>query len=332
MTFCVFSEGTDPEFLDQYHWIVKNIAERNLTPEESLIVFNSVKYPEISAERFNWSQPIPEEIWKKYVIYPRLSQEPLEDYRPFFFEILADSLDTCQNARSAVEAIFRWSSSVIKFRQTSRRDQGPLETFYSGYGRCEELMIFSASICRTFGIPAREAFVPYWSFTDNNHAWTEVFIDGDWHYIDEGATLDRAWFSDFLGKTALVLAVSPGFDEGEDVIKTYNDASLVNVTGNYAHSGILTFFVSDESAPVENAKLSLMSYNWGALREIASGFTDSDGAFSIRCGLVSVFVLCSYNGKTATGVFTPVRDDTVTCLLELGLANDLDVSFLMKVK
>ncbi|MBN2364350.1 hypothetical protein JXL83_09485 [candidate division WOR-3 bacterium] len=335
--FVLFYAGREPvtstdQFSDDIGWIMENIQEKVIGSEESLVIFHSVEYYLKSAERYEWSDEIPEDIRKRYVLYPRLSQEPLEDYRPFFYDILADSLDTCQNSASAAETIFRWSSSVLKFKQTSRRDQGPLETYYSGYGRCEELMIFSASVCRTFGIPARQVYVPYWSFTDNNHAWTEVFVGGEWHYIDEGAVLDETWFSDYLEKTALVLAVSPGRPENEDIVREYHDASLINRTRNYAPSGVLLFIVTEDGEPAESARVSVCVYNWGALREIAGGFTGKDGLYSLTLGLVSVFAFSEKKGKTAFGIYTPLDSDTVRCLLDLGTYSWTDTSFFLRIK
>ncbi len=313
-------------------WIFENIFEKNLNSQESLAVFNSVQYPVQSFRRFSWAESLPEDIRRRYVFYPRFSQEPLEDYRPFFFNLLADSLDDCLSAREAVERIFRWTSSILKFKQTSRRDQGPMETYYSGFGRCEELMIFSASVCRTFGIPARQAFVPYWSFTDNNHAWTEVYVHGKWHYIDEGAVLDETWFSEYLQKTALILAIAPGRPEGEEIVRCFSDACLINRTGAYAPSGVLLFSVTDGDIPAESSKVSVYAYNWGALRELIWLKTGEDGKVYLTCGLVSVFALAEKDGKKAFGVFDPLKDDTLVCHLSLTESLRPDTSFYMRVQ
>ncbi|MBN1620357.1 transglutaminase domain-containing protein [candidate division WOR-3 bacterium] len=333
-TSAVFFEpaGFAKDVSEDAQWIFDNIFEKNLNPQESLAVFNSAIYPARSYRRFLWAENLPEDIRRRYVLYPRFSQEPLEDYRPFFFNILADSLDSCSDTREAVERIFRWTSSVLKFRQTSRRDQGPLETYYSGFGRCEELMIFSASICRTFGIPARQAYVPYWSFTDNNHAWTEVYIGGDWHYIDEGAVLDRTWFTEYLQKTALILAIAPGKPEGEEVVRIFSDASLINRTGAYAPAGTLAFYVTDGDVPVEFSKVSIYAYNWGALRELIWLKTGEDGKVYLTCGIVSVFALAEKDGKKAFGVFEPLKDDTLVCSLSLKEYMYPDTLFYMRVR
>ena len=33
------------------------------------------------------------------------------------------------------------------------------------------------------GIPARQVYTPRWAHTDDNHAWVEAWVDGEWHYL-----------------------------------------------------------------------------------------------------------------------------------------------------
>ena len=53
----------------------------------------------------------------------------------------------------------------------------------SARGRCGEESTLAVSAMRSVGIPARQCYVPRWAHCDDNHAWVEVWADGDWHYL-----------------------------------------------------------------------------------------------------------------------------------------------------
>lgn len=64
-------------------------------------------------------------------------------------------------------------------------------------------------ICYDVGIPARQCYVPRWAHCDDNHAWVEVWADGDWHYLgacEPEPVLDKGWFTAAASKAMLVHA------------------------------------------------------------------------------------------------------------------------------
>jgi len=211
------------ESKDNLIWVINNLPETDLSQVDSILLINTILFPDSAKKIFNWSEDLPIDIWRKYVLFPRLSQEPLEDYRPFFFQLLKDSLYSCTTTVSAVNTLHNWATNTVKFKQTQRRDQGPFESYISGYGRCEELMIFNASACRTFGIPIRQVFAPYWAFCDNNHAWSEVYINGEWNYIGvSGETqINNAWFTESTKRTTLICATAIDSDDDNNLLKNY---------------------------------------------------------------------------------------------------------------
>ena len=57
------------------------------------------------------------------------------------------------------------------------------------------------------GIPARQVYVPRWSHCDDNHAWVEVWCDGDWHYLgacEPEAVLDKGWFTNAASRAMMI--------------------------------------------------------------------------------------------------------------------------------
>ena len=60
---------------------------------------------------------------------------------------------------------------------------------------------------RSAGIPARPVYVPRWSHCDDNHAWVEVWCDGDWHYLgacEPEAVLDKSWFTNAASRAMMI--------------------------------------------------------------------------------------------------------------------------------
>lgn len=149
-------------------------------------------------------------------------------------------------------------------------------------------MIVHISALRSVAIPARQAWTPYWAASDNNHAWTELWVDGAWHYTgacEPRDRLDDAWFSGPAGEAALVLsAVFGEAASGEDVYRDEERFALVNSTRRYGPTGTLSVTLTRDSDPVEDGRVVVSLWNFGALRAIAGLHTDERGEASIALG------------------------------------------------
>lgn len=121
--------------------------------------------------RFEWGKTVPEDIYLQYVVPLRVEDEPLQPFRRKLLEEIGPRLDSLHSlAQAALEVNF-YLGERVGFKSTDRRDQGPLTTLSSGFGRCEELMILAVDAMRSVGTPARGVWVPAWSVSDNNHFW-----------------------------------------------------------------------------------------------------------------------------------------------------------------
>ena len=125
-----------------------------------------------------WREGLPREIWLHYVVPHRASQEPLQPWRRFLHDQLWPIVKDLDSMEQAALAVNRWCREQVTFISTSGRDMGPLTTLKRGLGRCEEEMILTLCALRSVGIPARNCGTPYWPYADNNHAWVEIWADG----------------------------------------------------------------------------------------------------------------------------------------------------------
>jgi hypothetical protein len=275
-------------------FLVAELPPVDLAAVDAEFLLNTVVRAREASELFPWGADIPRDVYLHYVLPPRVSQEPLEDWRRYLLERLRPRIGDMTSMEEAALEVNRWCGEHVGFRQTQRRDQGVFETLASGYGRCEEMMIVHIAALRSVGIPARQAWTPYWATCDNNHAWTEVWVDGRWHYTgacEPRDCLDDAWFNDRVKDAPLVLsAVMGSAAEGEDVYREKERYSLVNSTANYAATGRLSVHVSEGGGPASEEDVTVSVWNFGALRAIARLETDTEGAAGISLGRGAYFV------------------------------------------
>ncbi|GKT28937.1 transglutaminase domain-containing protein, partial [Aduncisulcus paluster] len=143
----------------------------------------NIDYAFLARESTKWGKNVSWSDFLHYVLPHRVSQEKATSWRKLFFNELIPLVAECESMEEAVLAVNRWCFSKTGFKSTQRWDQNPLMTINRGWGRCEEAVILTVCALRSVGIPERQAMVPAWQHSNDNHTWTEVQVDGKWHYI-----------------------------------------------------------------------------------------------------------------------------------------------------
>jgi len=192
-------------------FLIMNMPTVDLTSADERTLQDNIDFALRAKEEFLWGRELSQELFLHYLLPHRVSQEPLENWRPYFYQQLKPVVESCSTAYQAALEVNRWCGEMVKYKSTQARDQGPFETLACGYGRCEEMVIVFVDACRAVGIPAREAWTPYWATCDNNHAWAEVFCEGKWYYTgacEPKDSLNDAWFSKSVKRAALVFSES----------------------------------------------------------------------------------------------------------------------------
>ncbi len=238
-----------------------------------------------------------------YIAKITVTEERITPYRQLFESYgLYDLKEKYPNKDDLVIELNLWTRQYMTFKPTSGRDMAPFDIMKrSNLGRCEEMQIFFISAARTVGIPARPAMTPLWAHTDNNHAWVEVFIDGNWSYlgaVEPAYEIDYAWFSASAARAIMIMASAAFPDSSDIVLREDRYSSLVNSTPNYDSEYIKSRSIEistlDENRdPVPNAKIAVMVYNWGMLRPIHTSKTDDSGHLHLVTGKGSFFIAAS---------------------------------------
>ncbi|MFH1690702.1 MAG: transglutaminase-like domain-containing protein [Candidatus Eisenbacteria bacterium] len=246
-----------------------------------------------------WRDEIDPYIFHTYVLPHRVTQEPVQRWRPRLRELTAPRVASMDLGTAALE-INRLAREWVTYEPSSRRDQGPLTTMERGIGRCEEEMIFAICALRSAGVPARYCAVPCWCTGDGNHAWTEVYTGREegWRYIgscEPAACLDQAWFTNSARRTGTVL--SAGYGEApvpeeyaETLYKQADGVTTLNSIGVYSDPGTLVLAFPDGHEPRdgsgeapegsdkevpdgtadEPAEAHVHTFNWGGAQPLLS--------------------------------------------------------------
>lgn len=247
-------------------------------------------------EEQRWGTEIPEKIFANYVLHHRVNNEDLEMCRPFFYEQL-EPMIRGKSMKEAVTLINYWCSAMATYRSTDGRTANAMTVFRSAYGRCGEESTFAVTALRSVGIPARQVYAPLWSHCDDNHAWVEVWIDGDWYFFgacEPDEIMNVGWFTNPSSRAMMVLSRWLGCDQPEEqVVGTKGAARIVNHLSRYAKTTEITVTVKDDFGnPVPGARIRCCVVNYGMFGEIATLEAGEDGTAKMETGLGSLFLSC----------------------------------------
>lgn len=255
---------------------------------------------------------IPENIFLWYVLHPRVNNEELSDCRRFFYDALAARVRGLPPAEAALE-VNRWCAEHVTYRSTDDRTASALSVYRTGYGRCGEESVFAVNALRSVGIPARQIYAPWWSHCDDNHAWVEVWISGQWRFLgacEPEPVLDRGWFTEASSRAMLVHAKRfcrlpaekiRSLLEPEEKRDQITDGSVLysNVTARYAKTDAVCVHIRDGGRPVPFAQVSLQVLNMASFRNLITFRCNEEGDVEITLGRGSVRICASQGSRMA---------------------------------
>ncbi len=305
----------------------------NLKASDFLTYFKMLK---INRERVTWGNRIDGFLFQHYILPHRVSQEPLENFTALYADTLYGLIKDVEDMREAVLRINEWTFTRMKYEPTSRWDQDAVTTIERGFGRCEEMAILCIKAMRSVCIPARKVYTPWWPFTNSNHAWVEVWVDGKWHFLGgaEPTDLEHAWFNTPAKRAAMVMGVVYGDMEPgmEFVYKQEKGYTVINSTPNYAEVTALHIRVLKDGAPQESVSVALCVYNYSSLPPVAIKKTDSEGYAAFTVGRTDLFVYAAYDSCIDYGIWKASGEKTDTMVLRLSPKAVPDTAFWMHTR
>lgn len=241
-----------------------------------------------------WGESVPEREFRHFVLPVRVNNENLDMSRRDFYESLRDRVKD-MSMRDAVLEVNHWCHERVTYRPSDARTSSPSATVRSAIGRCGEESTFTVAALRAVGIPARQVYTPRWAHTDDNHAWVEAWVDGEWHFLgacEPEAVLDLGWFNAPASRGMLMNTKLFGrYDGPEQQLATAPCYTEVNVTDNYAPVDTLRVMVTDASGkPVKGARVDYRLYNYGEFFPVATLETDAEGRSELVAGRGDIIV------------------------------------------
>ncbi|MEG1827839.1 MAG: transglutaminase domain-containing protein [Cellulosilyticaceae bacterium] len=255
-----------------------------------------------------FTKTMPEDIFLNYVVHHRINEEEIAPCRKFFYDKLRARIQN-KNIQEATLQVNYWCSEEATYQSTDERTVSPMTVYKGAYGRCGEESTFTVSALRSVGIPARQVYAPRWSHCDDNHAWVEVWIAGQWFFLgacEPEEILNKGWFTNASSRAMLVHSrwfdvISPK----EELIQKTGMATVVNNLSLYAITKEIEVEVVDEQGRlVEGALVDFEVINYSEFCPIASILTDASGKVNFTTGLGTLHIHVSKEG-----VYTQSRVD-----------------------
>lgn len=171
------------------------------------ILRENVEYACRARAEFPWAAALPDDVFLNEVLPYAVVDEVRSAWRMDFYGRFAPRVASCATMAAALDTINRILPSVVGVEYNTLREktnQNPGESMRQGMASCTGLSVLLVDALRSVGIPARFAGTASWHDDRGNHSWTEVWLDGAWHFTEyyQPAALDRAWFLADAGKAA----------------------------------------------------------------------------------------------------------------------------------
>ena len=251
----------------------------------------------------DWCKKLPEDLFVHDVLYYRINSEDISDCRSFFYEQLKDRIVGLDEYQAAVEINY-WCVEHATYEMADDRTAGPMTMYRSGKGRCGEESTFTVTALRSVGLAARQVYTPRWAHCDDNHAWVEVWVNGEWHFLgacEPEEKLDRGWFTGPAGQALLIHSRTFGdyaAGKREEVIGRDGAVVCHNVTASYTKTRKLRIQVrKQDNTPAAHAQVSVEILNMAEYFPAAVLETGEQGETSIRLGLGDIRLQARSEGK-----------------------------------
>lgn len=314
-------EGEALKFLLAY-MPLSDIADYN-----GRFFLDNVKLALRTREEAAWGGSIPENIFLHYVLPVRVNNENLDSFRIAYFNEINKRIEGLQSISEAALEINHWCHEKVSYQPADERTSAPMATILSARGRCGEESTFTVAALRTAGIPARQIYTPRWAHSDDNHAWVEVWLDGEWKYLgacEPEPVLNRGWFTEPARRAMLTHTKAFGLYRGdENLVKSRENFAEINTLAHYARTKVLIIKVLDSlNKAVDKAMVEPRLYNYAEFYPLAELETDNEGFCDFETGLGDLLVWASKEDSFGFAKVSVVKSDTV--YIKLGSHADIE--------
>lgn len=282
---------------DAMKWLYAYMPSPDFAGYSSDYFLSNVRSSLKARQEMPWGKIVPDREFRHFVLPVRVNNENLDGSRALFYDELKDRVKGL-SMKDAILEVNHWCHEKATYQPSDGRTSSPLSTVSQAIGRCGEESTFTVAALRAVGIPARQIYTPRWAHTDDNHAWVEAWADGQWYFLgacEPAPILDMAWFNAPATRGLLMNTDVFGIYDGpEEVLKQNSISTTINVTSNYAPTGVVTATVVDSDGnPVKNAEVAFCIYNYAEFFPAVVKRSDALGQASLRTGNGDIVVRAS---------------------------------------
>lgn len=237
-----------------------------------------------------YAKEVPEELFRDYVLPPKVNNEHLDGSRSWLYAQLRDRVAGRTMQAAALEVNY-WCCEQATYTPADDRTIGPRGMILRGRGRCGEESTLAVAALRSVCIPARQVYAPWWAHCDDNHAWVEFWAEGAWHYMGACEPEERpdvGWFTAAASRAMLIRARVPDLQGG---------LRVVNVTGRYGDTAILTVRLERAGRPQAGVLVQFRLVNYSRLATLHEEVTDETGTAHMETGLGDLVVSACWEGR-----------------------------------
>ena len=331
--FNIFSQELTTEEKEALEFLYAYMPASDITCYSGDFFLKNVKTSFQARNEMPWGKVIPEEVFRHFVLPIRVNNENLDESRMVFYDELKDRVSSL-SLHDAVIEVNHWCHEKVIYTPSDARTSSPLASVKTAYGRCGEESTFTVAALRSVGIPARQVYTPRWAHTDDNHAWVEAWVDGDWYFFgacEPEPVLNLGWFNSPASRGMLMHTKVFGKYKGKEEIMVETPIyTEINIIDNYAKSGKASVKITDtEGNAVEGATVEFKIYNYAEFYTVAKKQTDAEGKTWLSAGLGDMLVWASKDGKFGYGKVSFGKDEEVTIVLDkegnVALTDELDI-------
>ena len=266
-----------------------------------------------------WGKTIPDREFRHFVLPVRVNNENLDSSRWVFYNELKPRIQHL-SLYDAVLEVNHWCHEYVTYTPSDSRTSSPLASIKTAYARCGEESTFLVAALRSVGIPARQVYTPRWAHTDDNHAWVEAWVDGEWYFLgacEPEPVLNLGWFNAPASRGMLMhTKVFGKYDGPEEVMQRTPLFTEINVIDNYAPCSRAEVIITNENNnPIEGATVEFKLYNYAEFYTVARKTTDANGRTFLTAGNGDMLVWATHNGKFGYSKLSFGKDSTINIIL-----------------
>ena len=313
--FNVFKQSLSPFETEALKFLFAYMPLSDLADYDGAFYLKNIKSSAQAKLTMPWADKIPENIYRHFVLPIRVNTETLDTARLVFYQALKDRVAGL-SMEAAVLEVNHWCHEKVIYRSTDDRTSSPLNCVKSTFGRCGEESTLLVTALRSVGIPARQCYTPRWAHCDDNHAWVEAWVDGEWKYLgacEPEAELNKGWFTGPSKRAMLVNTTVFGDYQGpEDVLEKTPWYTKINVLSNYTKTKKIVVKVIDEqNHAIENANVAFKLYNYAEFYSLSNQLTDKNGFCDFETGLGDLLIWVSKGEAYSYQKMTVANTDTL---------------------